>query len=373
MNKKINWDTVDGKRSMRWGSPIGGLIAPTPVWQADISAEISFGRVFIYEDSCYVMAGSRTLHSLKLTDGEPIWSLELGGSEYYILKQFFSMEGFILAGSFVVDSKEGKLLNDLSQLTVDVELSRGEPMELKNGKIYSQVNSEQAPGLIMIYDPVLGTSEFVDIGMLNLVMPNDEITYGWKPIGDSHVLTSYDFRTSVSKTINHDAKLGILRGQEDYLLIMNESTISLVTIEDEIILWERKTDSFVDTWDPNQVSSYDVCMCRDTLGIFNSKYFVQLDSYTGNTLWTYHFDSIASSETCIVGDLIYATYGSNTSKIMCAIDRYNGEILWSQESGLPLYSVKAKDNKVIYVSVYGEILCYAWDENNLYHSPAKPE
>lgn len=365
--KKLNWDSTDGYRSLRWGNTVGGLIDTKPAWQIWLPKGMFDGQVLILGDRCYAMDDRYTLHALELNSGEEIWNLVLENNGYLGLSYFKSTEKYLHVGSYVIDAEKGKLVDDLSHLTGDIDLSEGEPSELHNGKIYSQINSEHSPGKILVLEPESGSAEMIDIGMVALCMPEDYITYGWKRINDDYILTGYDFRNSETWTVNPDVKLGRLSAENHHLLVMNPSEITLLDLNDGSKLWTRETETLMDSLDPQQVYSFDVCMCEDTIGLFHCGHFVQLNRFNGNKLWELEFDG--NIKACIVGDLIYAVHGkNNNNKVICALDRYNSEVLWSQESGLSINSVKAKDNRVLFVGFNGEILCYEWDENKPYNS-----
>ncbi len=370
--KEISWNSVNGYRQLHWGNTVGGLIDPDPIWKKRLPAGISHGQVLISDDQCYAMDSQHKIHSISLSDGQDNWNLKLEPNDYFMLSNIFSMDKYLLAGSYVIDTEKGKLVNDLSQLTGDLVLSNGSPSELHNGKIFMQINGAEAPGKILIYEPAVDHAEIVDIGIVNLCMPDENITYGWKPTGDGYILKSYNFTTTENKPLNPEVKLGRLIAESNHLLVMNENDITMIDLSDGNILWSRRTDSLMDSLDPKQNGSYRIAMSEETLGIYYLSHFIQIDRIDGKTLWKKDFGK-HNLDVGLVGDLIYAAFDIYESlgklTVKTAIDRYTGEELWTENTKHALNNVKASENKVLFVSVYGEIVCYEWDDSNPYHSP----
>jgi outer membrane protein assembly factor BamB len=364
----MNWDTADGYRALRCGNLNGGLVDQSEKWVTRIPVGLSFGIVLVIGDRIYAFGDNNTVHSLNSNNGSINWSTSLEQNGLFGFQSFCGSSDYLLIGSYVLKASTGELITELSEHTKHIAALQKTPTEIHDGKIYKPINTKHAPGKILVFDLDSKLSEIIDTGMLNLCMPEAGIAYGWKQEDDGYTLSSYNFNTSELSTVNSEVKLGRLSAEGKHLLVMNQAHITMLDLTDGSILWAMETASLMDTLDPKNVFSFKVCMSEDTLGFFQSGHYVQLNRFTGQKLWEKEFDE--TLEVCIAGDLIYAVHRiSYTNQLMCALDKYNGQELWSKELGLPLNSVKAKDNKVLFVSVNGEIICHEWDEEKPYHSP----
>jgi outer membrane protein assembly factor BamB len=245
----MNWDTADGYRALRWGNLNGGLVDQREKWVANIPVGLSGGLVLVFGNTCYVYGDDHVVHSIGLDNGIVNWSTKLDHYKLLSLHGFYGTDSFLIAGTYVLDIVTGDVLTELGSHTKHIADLGHTPTEIHEGKIYKPINTKQVPGEILVYDLESKKPQIIDIGMLNLCMPEAGIAYGWKQEGDGYTLSSYDFNTSELLTFNFEVELGRLSAEGQHLLVMNPSDITMLDLTDGSILWAMKTASLMDSLD----------------------------------------------------------------------------------------------------------------------------
>ena len=72
---------------------------------------------------------------------------------------------------------------------------------------------------------------------------------------------------------------------------------------------------------------------------------------------------------CIGGDLLFMSLGQHGKRYFVAIDRYSGELVWTYENAVDIFNAIAINNKVIFTSTTAGMVCF--DCNGEYISSAK--
>ncbi len=373
MNKEIiNWDTILGYRSIRWGSIEGGIIYDEPIWDTEVPIGLCFGRLLIFGDNCYVQGDDFVIYSIRMATGEINWSCKLP-DDLLCSESFSGTEDYLLNELYVIDIKTGQIHADIRDYIDDIPLIVGQALEMKKDFLYRQINSEEAPGAVLVFNISLKESKIINTGMYNLCMPQDDIIYGWRLNADNFILSKYDLKNNKLSTVNTEIGVGRLFAEGDHLLTISETEIVLLDLKQESITWKRSIDSLSDHLDPDDTQFYSPLICEDTIGIFNSGILVFLNRKDGETLWEKEVEELL--EVCISGDLIYGIsgYKFKNEKRLFALDRYTGEVQWEKNADQLINKVKSFRNNVIFSSVSGHITCYQWNKNAPYHSPAKPK
>ncbi len=366
-NQLGNWNTVNGYGSLRWGNPIGGVVKSKEIWTNEIPTGLCLGTVVVQSDVCYAYADNHLIYSIQLDSGKVEWNCKIPDDRMSVFS-INATESYLVVETHVVRTDTAQISADLRNYTDGFSIKPGTPIEVVGSTVYKAISGKEAPGKILKFNLETKESEILDTGLIFLVMPDESSILGWKEYDGHHRLSRYSIPDNKTECINNEIALGRLLLEGDELLIMNTDEATLFDTHYNQVVWKRDLAEMVKPIDPQFAMQYRLSMCDDMIYIAQVDNLIAVDRKTGDVTWKTNLDDLG--ETCIVGDLIYSFYERG---ILIALDRYTGEIIWSHEGAALWNSVKANGNKVIYIAPAGVMVCYAWDENNLYHSPAKPK
>lgn len=356
-----------GARSLRWGSRIGGIVDSREKWSAEVSEGISSGMVVTLNGYCYALGSYGTLHAIDLESGKIKWKLKIP-VEGIRVTDIRVVEGYLVVEFFVIDLNSHEICADLRDYVGSLPIKNATPVEIHDSRIFRVINAKLAPGKVLVFDLMSKESEVIDIGMMNLCMPDASSILGWKKEGDSYLLSKYRVDSGKLEVVSDKVNLGRLLLEGTQILVLNTAEIGLIDVQNGTVAWNANLVELVHPIDPQFSSQFRISMCDDAIYIEQSDFLLAIERSSGKVIWSRQFTRI--QQTCIVGDLLY---GICEDYKLFAVDRYTGDEVWSAHEKLPWHSPKAIDNKVLFVSATGHILCCEWDKSNPYHSPARPD
>jgi len=366
-NIERDWNTINGYQESRFGGGEGGIVQDQEIWQANIPVGLTFGRVLIIGNTCYVYGDTHTIYSIQLETGTLNWSCNIP-EDRLMTFSICGVEGYIVVESYVIDSNKGEIYADLRDYTGELLIAEGEGIAIHGSRVYKQIDSIELPGLVLVFNLDTKDHEVINTGMIGGLMPRNDLI-GWKHEEEGYSLSKYSVLNGSLEILCRNIGLGTGFTENNLFLNVTEKEIHLFDIEAKKTVWTRSTDSISDTINPEYITGYNFSICDFTIIISDGKKLSVLNKNTGETLWLSEI-GMAADNNCIVGDLIYGHHGINQENSLYALDKFTGEMVWSNNADSSWCGAVAKGNKVLYVGVHGQISCYGWQEP--YYSPARP-
>ena len=360
-----NCSSVHGTRSLLWGGESGGIAGDQSPWAVQLPEAVAFGVAVTSKGYCYVLGSYGTLHAINVESGQSDWTLSLP-LEGIKVSDFRVVEDFLIVEFFIINLETRTIDVDLRKCVKDFALKSGSPIEVQDSKIYRVVDSKLAPGKILVFDLESRKSTLIDVGMINLCMPDANNIVGWRKEANTHVLSKYKTGSEVLEVLSNEVKLGRLVLEGNEILTFNRSEIALLDVHNGSLVWRVDLPGLVSPVNPELAMQFKIAICGDAIYIEQSGHLIAVDRSSGKALWSKQYERV--HDICIVGDLLYGISDDHT---LIALDRYSGHDVWSQQVPCPWASVKAIDNKLLFISASGDVICFEWETSKPYVSPER--
>ncbi len=368
-----NWIRRYGEGRALCGPEIASIPKSKPQWLVPVKSGVSLDGPIAYGDIIYFCDNKYNITAVDKHCGKPIWKVKKPYEEVTAQSGMpFVDEQFVIFWPIVFNRFTGEIVQDLTKHKEFKRALRTTAALGKAGKyLYKQVDNEEYRHDYAVYNLESAECTFITVPY--------NVPFYWTN-GDSAVvrqgkeLISFEvlsqrenWRLEFPENIDGTHLPGTCEGAY-YLPI--DTRLYKIDLQSGQLLWT------------NEIADYDEellvrnriggpAVCDDMCYVFGpgTRKVYALSSDNGELLWTSKtYPHMRMS--CIAGDLLFVLLYQE----YIALDRYTGEEVWRLDDRKYDSDPIAIEGQLL-VQSFGsyDLISYAWDENNLYHSPAKPE
>lgn len=361
-----NWPEVYGKGRTNSGPKLSGVPSKKPLWRIALKNGLASFFPVVFDDIIYIGDCEYNLSAIDANTGKFVWQQSPDLVHNYYLPYVY--DRFLVLMPHIIDRFSGDVVVDLRQNeTFSGALLNYAPFGQCGRYIYKQVDSDDHKHEYVFFDIVTGECNRVSLPYSNgIACLQNGYVLGF---GNIHLacIDASTFKTEWTfelDTATSEIKEFCCHGGSMYFSI--KTMLYKINVITGALIWKRDlADYHEEIRRDNGISGLSVCddMCYVEL----SRHLMALSSETGEQIWVSK-ELTRAFGFVIAGDLLFGV----DSRYLTAFDRYTGEEVWRIHNIKFYYThVVVVKGKLLVFSKSSKLYCYQWDENNLYHSPAK--
>jgi len=360
------WKKSFGEGASQCISTEFGIPDKSYLWEINSTGDSFVSAIFVIDEhNLYYQDDERNVVAIDIYNGSQQW-LVPAASDVMPRIQFDNKYLFVAPN--IIDKNTGKYIANINELKNITPFSEYGSKLIVDGCLIREIDDENKPGLYLSYN--LESGQFSEIE-LPIQMPSfsydDKYIFGWK----NNQLVYYNFSTKEivwSKPVVDGNLFDIdpaVFCNRQFVCVLAYTTLTVLDIK----YGNKKFEIALHELDKNfekykGTSILLSAIADDIVYIKTNENIFAFDLLDARLLWKKSENY--ETNICVAGDLIF---GLVDRYFIVALDRYTGEELWKVKNRLPVFGIKASNNKLFVNSSHGTMTCFEW--STPYHSPAR--